>query len=87
MFTPVTCSTALADLLLQQFEGELRDVLPGLVHVVGLGAPGADAEAQHEATRQLAGHQVDLSALGDPLQQRLVQLVSALPQNTHQAVS
>lgn len=79
------CSTALVYLLLQQFKGELCDVLPRFVHMVRLSTAGTDAEAQHEPSRELARHQMDLSALCDPLQQRLVQLIGALDSEADQA--
>lgn len=44
------CFPVLVGLLLQQFKGDLCDVLPRFLHMVGLSTAGTDAEAQHVST-------------------------------------
>jgi len=54
-------------ILLQQLTGQLCDVPPCMLNVPRVGAACADGEAQDKEVGQLARHQVDLSAIGDPL--------------------
>lgn len=64
--------------LLQKLKCQLRDVLPCLLDVMWLSSACTDGKAQDKAAWELTRHQMDLSALGDPFQQLLVQFIGAL---------